>query len=159
MGTGKAVWLLCLLSAPQRKATRHSLGCLVETEDEVLGVAFSSTIATLLQTLEPRHLVFTQQCIDSLIHSLAQWTKQGPVYARHWARCGIQEGTGPQSLSSGCSPSGGRVRPEEQPLIRIQGTDCFGWVLLGGPQSFSGMLRIYDFLPLLSSGVAFVPAF
>lgn len=45
---------------------------------------------------------------------------------------------------SGCSPSGGRVRPEDHPLIKIQGTDCFGWVLLWGPQSFSGMSGIYD---------------
>ena len=45
---------------------------------------------------------------------------------------------------SGCSPSGGRVRPEDHPLIKIQGTNCFGWVLLWGPQSFSGMSGIYD---------------
>lgn len=137
------------------------MGCLLETEDEVLGVAFSSTIATLLQTLELRHLVFTQQCIDSLIHSLAQWTvTEGLSYARHWARMwdpGRNRATVP--VPSGCSPSGGRVRPEEQPLIRIQGTDYFGWVLLGGPQSFSGMSGIYDVLLLLSSGPAFAPAF
>lgn len=60
---------------------------------------------------------------------------------------------------SDCSPSGGRVRPEDQPLIRMQGTDYFGWVLLWRTQSFSGMSGIYDALPLLLSGMALAPAF
>lgn len=53
---------------------------------------------------------------------------------------GDTAGSGSDSLHSGCSQSGGRVRAEQQ-LVRTPYVRCSGWVCCGGPKASLGCLR------------------